>query len=140
MRSLLSILMSLYLLAPISAWAEPRDPLSYSLRQYALMLGIALLGGIVSWYAKVRRGEVRAWSILQLVGELATSAFAGLMAFWICEQLASPPLLTASLVGIAGHMGTRAIAALETFAQRRWGALDIQLESRPAGKGEGTGG
>ena len=105
------------------AWAQAKDPLGYPLKQYGLMLGIALLGGLVSWFAKIRRGELAAWNVMHLVGELSTSAFAGLIAFWICEWAAFSPVLTASLVGIAGHMGTRAIAAFEEFAQRRWGLL-----------------
>ncbi len=105
----------------LSAWAEPKDPLNYPLRQYGLMLGTAILGCLVSWAAKVRAGTVNAWNIMHLIGELCTSAFAGLMAFWICESFGSPPLVTASLVGIAGHMGTRAIAMFEAYAEKRWG-------------------
>jgi peptidoglycan/LPS O-acetylase OafA/YrhL len=115
-------------LAAVLSWpwlaraANEKDPLDYPIGQYGLMLGVALLGGLVSWWAKVRKGEAKAWHISGLVGELCTSAFAGLLAFWLCEWAATPPLLTASLVGIAGHMGTRAIGAFEEFAQKRYGA------------------
>lgn len=85
------------------------------------MLGTALLGGLVSWYAKVKRGELRGWSLMQLIGELSTSAFAGLLCFWLCEFANTPQLVTVSLVGIAGHMGTRAISAFEAYAEKRWG-------------------
>lgn len=103
------------------AAADDRSPLNYPLKQYALMLATALLGGLVSWYAKVKRGELRGWSLMQLIGELCTSAFAGLLCFWLCEFANTPQLVTVSLVGIAGHMGTRAIAGLESYAERRWG-------------------
>lgn len=110
------------LLLPMAASAEPaKDPFAYPLKQYGFILGTALLGGLVSWYAKVRKGETQAWNLTQLIGELATSAFAGLLMFWLCELSNAPQLLTASLVGISGHMGTRAITALESFAMRRWG-------------------
>ncbi len=100
-----------------------QDPLNVPLKQYGFMLAVALLGGLVSWVAKVRKGEVSAWNVMQFVGELATSAFAGLIAFWLCSWANCPPPLMACLVGVAGHMGTRAIVVFEEWAQKRWGSL-----------------
>lgn len=108
------------LLLPVVASADAKDPLSYPAKQYVFVLGVAMVGGLVSFYARVRKGEVLALNVTQLIGELATSAFAGLLCFWLCELANAPPLLAASLVGVAGHMGTRAIAAFEAFAMRRW--------------------
>lgn len=113
------------------ARAEPKDPLNYPLKQYGFMLGIALLGGVVSWASKVRAGTLAAWNVMQFVGELATSAFAGLIAFWICEYMNCPPLLTVALVGIAGHMGTRGIVVFEQWAQRKWGVNVPDEEPKP---------
>lgn len=107
----------------LNVWADVKDPLNYPLKQYALMLGTALLGGLVSWVAKVRAGTLSAWNLMALVGELCTSAFAGLLCFWLCESFGFNSLMTASLVGISGHMGTRAIAGFEAFAQKKWGAV-----------------
>lgn len=121
MKFILTLVLAMQLALP--AWAELRskDPLDYSLKQYGLILAVALLGGVVSWYAKVRRGEIPLWSINHLAGELVTSAFAGLMCFWICEGAGLAPLLTAALAGIAGHMGAKAITMLEDWAGRRFG-------------------
>lgn len=113
------------------AHAEPKDPLNYPLKQYGFMLGIALLGGLVSWSNKVRKGDLAAWNLMQLVGELATSAFAGLLAFWICEYMNADKLLTAALVGITGHMGTRGIVVFEKWAQRKWGVPPGDDEAKP---------
>lgn len=107
-------------LLPVVSRAEAKDPLSYPAKQYVFVLGVAMVGGLVSFYARVRKGEVMALNVTQLVGELATSAFAGMLCFWLCELSNAPQLLTASLVGVAGHMGTRAIATFEAFAMRRW--------------------
>ncbi len=108
----------------LSAHAAPHsDPLELPLKQYALVLAVALLGGIVSFYSKVRAGSVAAWNVFHLIGEMATSAFAGLLAFWICAYVDLAPLLTAAIVGIAGHMGARAISAFERWAQKRAGSL-----------------
>ena len=121
-RLLCSLVIALHLLLPAVAWAQDkvRSPLDYSLKQYALFLGTALLGGIVSWYSKVRSGAIAATSLNHLVGELCSSALAGLLCFWICEWAGFPPLLTAALTGIFGHMGTRGIALLEEWAGRKF--------------------
>ena len=120
-RILIELALCAYLMLPCAAWAQARlrDPLDYPLRQYAFILAITTLAGAVSWYSKVKRGEIPPWSINHLVGELATSALAGLLTFWLCEWARFDPLLTASLAGIAGHMGTRAITALENWAIQR---------------------
>lgn len=122
-RLLMALLLASFL---NGAHAADKDPLDFPLRQYAFLLGVALLGGLVSWYAKVRAGTVQAWNIMALVGELATSAFAGLMAFWLCAWSGTPQLVTAALVGVAGHMGARAIAAFEAWAQKRFGLHEGQ--------------
>lgn len=119
-RQIAAIALSMSLSAG-AAEATPKDPFSYPLKQYGFMLGVALLGGTVSWIAKVRRGEAKAWNVMHLIGELATSAFAGLVCFWLCEAMGLSSIWTAPLVGIAGHMGTRAIGAFESFAQKKWG-------------------
>lgn len=103
-----------------AAWAQVRDPLDFPAKQYLFLLGIALLGGIVSWYAKVRSGYAQAWNLMHLIGELATSAFAGLMAFLICTHIETSAPVTAALVGVAGHMGARAITVFENWAARRF--------------------
>ncbi len=121
MRRLLAALVAATPFAAEAAATAEKDPLNYSLGQYGAMLSIALLGGLVSWIGKVRRGDVGAWNIMQLVGELATSAFAGLLCFWICEAFGTPSLVTISLVGISGHMGTRAIVIFERWAARKYG-------------------
>lgn len=125
MRLIIILVVVIALALPLLARAAgERDPLQVPLKQYGLMLAIAVLGGLVSWYAKVRRGELAPWNVMQLTGELCTSAFAGLLAFWVCEYMGVPPTLQAALVGVAGHMGTRAISAFEDFAQRKWGKTE----------------
>ncbi len=115
-----------------SAAPQPvdKDPLDYSLRQYGIVLVFALLGGLVSWVSKVRAGKLRAFQMLHLVGELATSALAGLLMFYFCEWLGLPKLLTICLVGVFGHMGTRGIALFEQWAERRFAALSADDQPR----------
>lgn len=123
MKIIITLLICLHMSAPAIADAiNAKSPLQYSLKEYGAMLFIAMLGGLVSWYAKVRKGELPAFSMMHLIGELATSAFAGLLAFWICESLSVPQLLTIAIVGISGHAGTAAIQQLEKMAQNKFSA------------------
>lgn len=120
--------------APAMAFAESlpsiKDPLNYSLRQYGFILAIAMLGGFVGWWSKVRKGELQYTSIMALIGELTTSAFAGLIVFWGCEYFSLSPVLTACLAGLAGHAGGRGVAWLEDTARRKAEA-SMGLPERP---------
>ena len=110
MKYLVQVILCLHLLRPVFAWAQDtaqRDPLSYPLKTYGLMLLMAIFGGFVSWYGKVVRQELPVASLFHLIGELATSAFAGMMMFFLCEWAGSPTLLTVALVSMSGHMGAK---------------------------------
>lgn len=117
---LASFLLALHLMLPLVAHAqEPlKSPLSYSLREYGVILCIALLGGFSRWYMAVRRGEANMLSFSALIGELAVSAFSGLLTFWICESFDVSPLITAAAAGLAGHAGGNGITYLERFGKR----------------------
>jgi hypothetical protein len=101
-----------------------KDPTTYSLLTYAWVLLLAGLGGVVSFVRKVKQGHSRAFNVAELVGELVTSAFAGILTFWLCEAAEIRPLITAAFVGIAGHMGSRAIFYMETIAASRFRGND----------------
>lgn len=93
---------------------DPRhDPGAIDILTYAWVLGLALLGGFANFIAKHRRGEVRAFNVTELIGELVISAFAGIITFYLCAYAELDPLLTAALVGMCGHMGSRFIVLME---------------------------
>ena len=98
-----------------------KDPSTYGLITYLWVTGLAAWGGLVSFYRKVKSGETRVFNVVELIGEIATSAFAGLITFWLCEAALLDPLVTAALVGVSGHMGSRALYQFERWAQTRLG-------------------
>ena len=106
---------------PAVAETVSKRPLDYPLMEYGLILGVAMVGGFVAWVSRVRRGEAHLSGLLGLIGEMVTSAFAGLITFWLCEYASAPSLLTAALAGIAGHMGPRAIFIIEEGLARKMG-------------------
>lgn len=123
MKFLVQLVLCMHLIAPLTSWAQTmaaKDPMNYPLKTYGFMLFVAVMGGFVSFYAKVRRNEIAGASLMHLIGEIATSAFAGLLVFWLCEWLDVPQILTAPLVGVAGHMGAKVITLLEEAAKRKF--------------------
>lgn len=115
-----------------AAEAASKDPLTYSVKEYGMVLGVALLGGVVAWADKVRRGHLHAWNVMALIGELTTASLAGLLCFWLCEWQEYPRNLTAALTGLSGYMGTRALAVLERKASEKFGATaPAPLDERP---------
>ncbi len=103
---------------PAMAQEAHKNPLSYSLREYGLILAIAMLGGFVRWYNAVRRGQSVAYDLRILVGELFTSAFIGILVFWGCEAMGVQPLVTAALAGMAGHAGVSGLMWAERVLKR----------------------
>lgn len=97
-----------------------KDPTSYSLLTYAWVSGLAAIGGFVSFVQKVKLGYARAFNMIEFIGELVTSAFAGVITFWLCEASNVNPLATAALVGVTGHMGSRALYLLEQIVGKHF--------------------
>lgn len=69
---------------------------------------------------KLEKGNVRAFNIVEFVSEIVASAFAGVIAFWLCEHAQFSGLVTAAFVGISGHMGSRALFFFEEFLKAKF--------------------
>lgn len=96
-----------------------KDPNNYSILTYLWVLIISSWGGVVGIHRKIQQGTLRPFNFVEILGELSTSAFVGIITFWMCELADFPPLMTAALVGITGHMGSRALFQLEQWAEKR---------------------
>lgn len=97
-----------------------KDPTNIAWLTYAWVVLLACLGGAVNFFNKVRSGVVRVVNLTEFMGEIVTSAFAGIITFYLCTWAELSPLLTAALVGISGHMGSRAIFRLERWAENKF--------------------
>lgn len=97
-----------------------KSPEAYSFITYGWVFALAILGGIVSFMRKLQEGHTRAFNIIEFIGEIVTSAFAGVITFWMCEHSGLSPLVTAAFVGISGHMGSRALFMAEGFLAKQF--------------------
>lgn len=88
---------------------------------YAWVFGLAMLGGAASFVRRVRSGESKYSNIVELIGELVVSAFAGLVTFFLCRSAAFDEMLTAAFIAISGHMGTRLIFMFEAYLVKKIG-------------------
>lgn len=116
--------------AALSGLAGAKDPTTYGMLTYIWVIGLSAWGGAVNFLRKRRAGMVRPFNVTELIGEIATSAFAGLLTFWLCEAAELAPLVTAALVGVSGHMGSRALFHLEHVLADK---LGIKHEPPPEG-------
>jgi hypothetical protein len=96
-----------------------KDPAAYDLLTYAWVFLLSLMGGVVAFLQKLRDGSARVFNLIEFIGELCTSAFTGVVTFYLCESAQFPPVLTAALVGIAGHMGNRGLFLIEKFLSNK---------------------
>jgi hypothetical protein len=95
-----------------------KDPSTYTWLTYLWVSGLALAGGFVNWIQKVRKGEARPFNIPELLGELATSGFVGVLTFFLCEAAGVSQPLSSFFIGVAGHMGSRAIFLAEGYVEK----------------------
>ena len=96
-----------------------KDPAAYDLLTYAWVFLLSLMGGVVAFLQKLRDGSARVFNLIEFIGELCTSAFTGVVTFYLCESAQFPAVLTAALVGIAGHMGNRGLFLIEKFLSNK---------------------
>ena len=96
-----------------------KDPTTWTATTWVLALGMAFGGGVVNWYAKVKRGHTRAFNILELIGEIFTSGFVGLGVFMLLAALDQPVGICAAASGVGGHMATRLLFAIERAVEAR---------------------
>ena len=94
---------------------------------YAWVFGLAMLGGAASFVRRVRSGQSKYSNILELIGELVVSSFAGLVTFFLCRSSGFDEMLTAAFIAISGHMGTRIIFKFESYLVKKFG-LDKECE------------
>jgi len=86
-----------------------------TLLSWALLIAISFWGGWASFVRKMRDGHPRAWNLTELVGELCVSGFTGIITAHLCDAAGASSPMKYALVGIAAHMGSRALFKFEAL-------------------------
>lgn len=97
-----------------------KDPTNWGLSIWLLAIGMSCAGGLVNWYARIKQGHTRVFNIIELIGEIFTSAFVGLGVFMAAQAMDQPLGLCAALAGVGGHMATRLLFAVEKLIEGRF--------------------
>lgn len=94
-----------------------KGPLGYEFMTYLWVIGISSWGGIASYVGKLKSGYSR-FSFSELIGVICISGFVGIVTFLFCESAHINQIGSAALIGIGGHMGSRAIFLLEKTLEK----------------------
>ena len=105
-----------------------KDPNNFSYLTAFIMLVLALWGGAVNYIARVKKGAVEKFSLIELVGEFCISGFSGIVVYLIGANYEVRPLLLAAMVAVAGHAGGRTVFLLESVFHGKLESLTKQLK------------
>ena len=102
-----------------------KDPANWALGTWVLALSMAIGGGLINWYARIKRGHARAFNSIELIGEIFTSGLVGLGVFMFLSSWDQPAGACAAAAGVTGHMATRLLFAIERAIERQLDALTV---------------
>lgn len=100
-----------------------KDPTNWGMATWILAFGMAVGGGMVNFYSRVKRGQARAFNFIELMGEIFTSGFVGIAMFMTLHAWDQPIGLCAAAAGVGGHMATRLLFSIERAIEARITAL-----------------
>ena len=92
---------------------------------YISTIFLSIWGGVVNHITTLRTGRKK-FQIRELAFDLIVSTFAGLLTFFFCKSAGVSETMSAILIAVSGHMGTRAIAGFEVLYRRILGVKDEQ--------------
>ena len=96
------------------------DPTSYSWVTYAWVILLSAWGGLVRFLNTVRyKAENWKEAAFHLFIGIVTSAFVGVITFYLCEAAKLNPLVTAIFVAATGHMGAEIMKFFEDGIRER---------------------
>lgn len=96
-----------------------KDPTTWHLATWLLALAMAMGGGVVNWYAKVKNAHTRSFNLLELIGEMVTSGFVGIGVFMALDGFGQPASLCAAGAGVGGHMAARLLFIVERIIEQK---------------------
>lgn len=82
---------------------------------YLMAIVLSAWGGIV---ASLTRNRRRKFSLRELLLDVVISSFVGILTHLLCRWANLDGYMSAILIAVSGHMGTRALAGFESLRDR----------------------
>lgn len=76
---------------------------------------LSLWGGTVHTLRKIKEGHMSRFSISEWIGDMVVSGFIGVVTYSLCQHAGFDQWMTAVMVGISSHQGTRGLVFIEQF-------------------------
>jgi hypothetical protein len=92
------------------------NPFGYPIRQYAWVIGVASIAGLVKHINSTKK-----LSIVKFAIDVGTAAFTGVLTFWFCEFLNVHGPMSAILIATGGLMGNKTWKELEALWRSKLG-------------------
>lgn len=102
---------------------QPLSETDLAILTWIWVAGLSMLGGVASFLQKMQSGHARAWNFTEFLGELTASGLTGIVVANLCDSMALPAPMKYALVGIASHMGSRALFLLESIFKAKFSLL-----------------
>lgn len=102
-----------------------KDPSTWAMSTWLFALMWPVIGGLVNWYSKIKQGKTRAFNIIELIGEVATSGFVGIIVYMVFASYGWPEGVCAATAGVGGHMGTKLLYIFERIVEDRMKKYNI---------------
>ncbi len=93
------------------------------------VLIISMWGGVAGYIRKIKQGVTKRFSITELLGEIVVSSFVGVITYFLCKSSGIDGMISAAIIGLSGHMGSRAIYMIEVFMRKKAG---LEIDERCA--------
>ncbi len=104
---------------------------------YITTFFLSTWGGVVNHITTLRSGRKK-FQLKELIFDLVVSTFAGLITFYFCRSAGISETMSAVLIAISGHMGTRAIASFEKMRDRIFGVSEERRIEERRSNDDGT--
>lgn len=78
------------------------------------VIGLSSWGGAVGYLSRIDKQKVK-FKFYTFCVEVFISAFVGVLTFLLCDSSNLSWETTAAMVGVSGHMGTRALMVIENW-------------------------
>lgn len=92
------------------------NPFGYPIRQYAWVIALASVAGLVKHINSAKKIHVA-----KFIVDVATAGFTGVLTFWFCESLNLHGPMSAILIATGGLMGNKTWKELEALWRSKFG-------------------